>query len=88
MFVCDKCLDGYEGSAVEFAKARGPVSRGRCEDCGEPHACYELYSGSAGLRRKGPPTTTPSIDSTGKTIVIGGGDEPPAPASATEGKEG
>lgn len=54
MFVCQMCLNNYEGSAVEYAEARGFVSQGRCEDCGDFHACYELYSGSPGLKRKAP----------------------------------
>ena len=57
MFLCDKCLDKYEGKAVSFAQARGPVSRGRCEDCGEPHSCYELFIGMGGVQAKPTPET-------------------------------
>jgi len=47
MFICEKCLDNYEGPGIEWAKASGPfgMSFGKCEMCEKsPRECKDVPS--------------------------------------------
>lgn len=43
MFICKtNCIEKFEGSAVEWAKAIGRVSYGPCEICRTTDECFDV----------------------------------------------
>lgn len=54
MFICEKCLDKFEGAPVEYAKIgveMGMGSLGPCEICRKVEICADIPS-SAPFHRK------------------------------------
>ena len=52
MFICkERCIEKYEGPAVDWAKAMDRGSLGPCEICRKTGVCYDIPS-SANWRRK------------------------------------
>lgn len=54
MFICEKCVERYEGPSVENAKVWGFQSSGKCEMCERgPRDCYDIpSSGDWGPKKK------------------------------------
>jgi hypothetical protein len=58
VFICrERCIQKYEGPAVQLAIAFGPASFGACEVCREVGHCYDIWSGNPNwwLKGKKPP---------------------------------
>ena len=58
MFVCEKCIEKYEGPAVTAAQATRALvffprlSYGPCEVCHETGGCYDIPSSAQWLLKK------------------------------------
>lgn len=63
MFICETCLDEFEGPAIETTRAMGFLafrSRGPCEVCSDVGLCVDIWSG-ADFHRKTDHSPVPSV---------------------------
>lgn len=55
MFICEKCIDDYEGAPIEIGKLTiqmGRGSLGPCEMCGKVGVCADVPSSAPWGRKR------------------------------------